>query len=150
MDFIMGLSVNINCDLRSHGSLFVSSQAFKLVTRIQEIAAVLQSSMRDTDVISRYGGEEMVIILRDTPKETAVKIAERVRSAVEALRIPGSHGEELQVTISLGVSTYPTDTLIRDRLFYLVDSALYAAKEGGRNRVVPFSEDLLADSIKIQ
>jgi diguanylate cyclase (GGDEF)-like protein len=117
---------------------------------LQEIASVLHTSMRDTDVISRYGGEEMVIILRDTPKETAVKIAERVRAAVEALRVPGSHGEELQVTISLGVSTYPTDTLIRDRLFYLVDSALYAAKEGGRNRVVPFSEDLLADSIKIQ
>jgi len=117
---------------------------------LREIAGVLQACMRDTDIISRYGGEEMVIILRDTPKETAVKIAERVRSAIEDLRVPGSDGDPLQVTVSLGVSTYPTDTLIRERLFYLVDSALYAAKEGGRNRVVPFSEDLLADSIKIQ
>ena len=84
---------------------------------LQEISVVLQKSLRDTDVSARYGGEEMAVILRDTPKETAIVIAERIRKSIEELTVKDHEGTEHSVTASIGVSAYPVDTPVRERIF---------------------------------
>ena len=83
---------------------------------------------------ARYGGEEFFVVLPDTPLQDAVVVAERIRQSVASLTFPGRL-EELRVTVSLGVASYPAkgvtsvETLIR-----AADRALYRAKQGGRNR----------------
>jgi diguanylate cyclase (GGDEF)-like protein len=102
---------------------------------LREVARVLKETSRDVDAPARYGGEELALILPHTDLEGAYVIAERVRSAIEALRIPRLDGAGLlQITASLGVAAATAggkDTLIAD-----ADGALYAAKRGGKNRTI--------------
>ena len=101
------------------------------------VAAQVQKTIRTEDVLSRYGGEEFVILVRGIPHPSAAHFAERVRKAVERLSIPW---EEIQVkaTISIGISslTELPETAAGDELLHLADERLYRAKSGGRNRVV--------------
>jgi diguanylate cyclase len=83
---------------------------------------------------ARYGGEELAAILRDTPPETAVAIAERIRESVSALDLE-FEGAKCSVTTSVGVSSFPAFGENADRLFQSADQALYQAKQSGRNRV---------------
>jgi diguanylate cyclase (GGDEF)-like protein len=116
---------------------------------LRNIAGVLNGVIRYTDVVARYGGEEFVVALRDITRDTVGVIADRIRKAVEALEL--QHEDELvRVTVSLGTATYPTDTPRREKLFYLADSALYAAKRQGRNRVCPWSEEAVSGSLEIE
>lgn len=96
------------------------------------VGAVLQATVRDTDVAGRWGGEEFMILLADVDRDTARIAAEKIRAAVAKLKIVGV---EQSVTASIGVAVLPDDgtdvaTLIRN-----ADRALYAAKAAGRNRV---------------
>jgi len=98
---------------------------------LQHLALVMRECIREIDVPCRYGGEEFLIILTNTPRSGALISAERLREAVEVSRIDG-----LQVTISIGVASYPyLDVDESDEFVERADAALYRAKEQGRNCV---------------
>ena len=99
------------------------------------VAAALSKAVRNEDVVARYGGEEMAIILRAIDIEPAAHMAERMRKVVEATAIPFD-SRHLRVTVSIGVATYPaTPAKQIDELIEAADKALYRAKNAGRNRV---------------
>ncbi len=101
---------------------------------LRAIARTLEEGLRTTDVCARVGGEEMALILKDTGVEGAAELSERLRASVEALRVPFG-GEEISVTASFGVATYPTRVSEWSALYRRADRALYEAKAGGRNQV---------------
>jgi diguanylate cyclase (GGDEF)-like protein len=96
------------------------------------LANTLTTTVRDIDKCFRYGGEEFLIILPETDLSTAEIIAERVRMAVSSVESPTG----AKITISLGVGNYPDSTVDVDKLFPLIDKALYQAKRNGKNQVV--------------
>jgi diguanylate cyclase (GGDEF)-like protein len=99
------------------------------------VEALTKSLSRDVDWLARYGGEEFAIVLPGTDLKGAAAVAERARSAVQALRLPHQGSDVSQwVTISVGVAnaTYSFDD---QALFHRADQCLYRAKENGRNRV---------------
>lgn len=99
-----------------------------------QAASRMRSVLRDHDGISRYGGEEFLILLPRTGHAIALDIAERVRSAMADQPLT-TDVAPLQVTVSMGVSTSGTDTADVEGLIGDADAALYRAKAGGRNRV---------------
>ena len=110
---------------------------------LQTIARVLKANSRQMDVICRYGGDEIAIILPETDKEGALGVGERLRASIEAAPIEGKEGQRIEgvsVTISLGVATYPTDAADKEELIRRADQACYLAKQLGRNRVCSWSE----------
>ena len=101
---------------------------------LQAFAGAVRASVRDTDVLARWGGEEFVLMLADTPMAEAREVLERARAAVAALKI-GHAGGSLRLTVSVGVAQHlPGDTV--EHTLERADKALYAAKALGRNRVV--------------
>ncbi len=92
--------------------------------------------IRDKDIAVRYGGDEYIIVLPDTDKPTAAIIAERIRKAIEEKPFPAQDGKSFNVTVTLGVATFPEDALSRDDLIGRADKAMYEGKMTGRNRVV--------------
>jgi diguanylate cyclase (GGDEF)-like protein/PAS domain S-box-containing protein len=102
---------------------------------LSALAQRCQGCMREIDVLARYGGEELIILLPETEADAAVIVAERVRKRINSSDFDTNDGP-VQVTISLGVSQLqntPEETL--DRLINRADQGLYLAKQAGRNRV---------------
>ncbi len=106
---------------------------------LRQVAAALRELARETDLPARHGGEEFAIVLPATGEPGARALAERLRERVQALEVPWQD-EALRVTASLGVSALEGEADTVDALVSRADRALYAAKEGGRNRVVAYSE----------
>ena len=104
---------------------------------LQSFADTVRRNVRDTDVLARWGGEEFVLLLCDTPASDAVTLMERLRQAVQAMQVPVPQGgQPITVTVSIGLARHtPADPLAGT--LERADQALYAAKAGGRNRVVP-------------
>ena len=102
---------------------------------LKEVAKTLKSCVRSQDIVCRYGGEEMAIILINTPNEEAVKVAQKVCDTVANKKFELSSELTVNVTISLGVSTYPLNGSTPSELIEYSDQCLYAAKENGRNQV---------------
>ena len=104
---------------------------------LQSFADTVRRNVRDTDVLARWGGEEFVLLLCDTPAADAVTLMERLRQAVQAMQVPVAQGgQPITVTVSIGLARHtPADPLAGT--LERADQALYAAKAGGRNRVVP-------------
>lgn len=101
------------------------------------VSAILLKNTRQVDVVARYGGEELVLILPLTPKEPALLVAEKLRRTIEEAPLPGEQVmPSRKLTISLGVATYPGDATTASGLVLSADRALYQAKQAGRNRVV--------------
>ena len=101
---------------------------------LQAFAGTVAASVRDTDVLARWGGEEFVLMLTDTSADQARGLLERIRQAVQALEIAHSAGS-LQLTVSIGLAQHlPGDTV--EHTLERADQALYRAKALGRNRVV--------------
>ncbi|MBC7659381.1 MAG: diguanylate cyclase [Chitinophagaceae bacterium] len=101
---------------------------------LKKVAQAIRDTCRKSDIVARYGGEEMAVILPETSSEMGALVAERIRKNVESLAIP--HGDILlKVTISLGLSSL-TDSL-RDKAAMIekADGALYQSKGAGRNRM---------------
>ncbi|WP_063565403.1 sensor domain-containing diguanylate cyclase [Paenibacillus sp. O199] len=98
------------------------------------LAGLLQSVSRSTDVVARYGGEEFVIILANCDREQAVATAERYRSQVDS-----ADWGEYNITVSIGAATVSQEDTDQS-LFQKADKALYASKTGGRNRVTHVAE----------
>ncbi len=104
---------------------------------LREFASRLRSAVRGADLACRYGGEEFVLVMPDTPPETAAVVAERLRMAIEQepFRL-GDVAVPLQVTASMGIATLSPQSDSPETLLKRADNALYEAKRGGRNRVV--------------
>jgi len=103
---------------------------------LAEVAQIITRSVRDSDVCARYGGEEFAVILSESDLDGAMRLAGRLRAAVEAAEFPAG----LRVTVSIGVaSTADPDQL--SKLLEEADRALYDAKRNGRNRVEAALED---------
>ena len=101
---------------------------------LKGVAAVAQKQARDTDLVARYGGEEMALILPETDLAGALAIAERIRTACAKAQHQTEQGL-VAVTLSIGVATSPLDGATPEQLIEAADRALYRAKQGGRNRV---------------
>lgn len=102
---------------------------------LKRVAALVHENVRSIDLAARYGGEEFVVLLPDTDLPHATKIAERIRKSVQD-DVLAYEGQELSVTISIGVAKYDGERDIAGK--YLVDradKALYLSKQEGRNRV---------------
>ena len=129
---------------RSFGVLMIDIDRFKSINDayghdkgdavLCAMVHTCQAGLRAVDMLARWGGEEFLILLPDTGAEGAIGTAERLRESVAAMRIPVDPNHDIAFTVSIGVAVPlnddPHDLLRR------VDDALYAAKAGGRNRVV--------------
>ena len=101
---------------------------------LRAVAATMRERARSVDVCARYGGEEIALLLPQTPLTGAYEVAERLRRAIASKRLRVG-GAEITVTASFGVATYPDSALTRDAFFPAADRALYRAKADGRNCV---------------
>ena len=103
---------------------------------LRQVSGVLTQQLRKIDVICRYGGEEFAILVPQTTGDRAWGAAEKLRRAVEGWNFPGV---PRPVTVSIGVADFPQNGATRNELVQAADSALYAAKQAGRNRALTAS-----------
>ena len=114
----------------------------KLGEALSDIAADIQG------FAARYGGEEFCLLLPNTGSARAREIGEKVRAAVQDLRLPHVTSSHEVVTASVGVAcTRPNDTQRPGELIEAADAALYAAKHGGRNAVVEYGIVLISEGV---
>jgi diguanylate cyclase (GGDEF)-like protein len=105
---------------------------------LKEIGRFLQQNVRDVDIVARYGGEEFVIMIPEAAKDAAYSMSERLRKKFSKLKF-----ENLpQITISLGIATYPFDGKQPEDLLKNADAAMYAAKRAGRNQVARYTREV--------
>jgi diguanylate cyclase (GGDEF)-like protein len=104
---------------------------------LRELAKCLREEVRNVDIPARVGGEEFAVILPSTSGEAALAIAERIRTSISEreIQLQGEEQGSVQVTVSVGMATYPHSAKDGKDLFHQADVALYNAKQGGRNRV---------------
>jgi diguanylate cyclase (GGDEF)-like protein len=124
--------------------LFIDVDGFKQIndtfghlvgsSALAEMGSVLQRNLRDTDIIGRYGGDEFVVVLPETPLNGALVIAERIRKKVEDYEFV-AHDLNIRLTVSLGVANCPKHTLTADGLIKKADAAMYRAKELSKNTI---------------
>ena len=100
-----------------------------------DLGQLLHSQIRAIDTIGRYGGDEFTILLVDTDHDRALEVGERVRRAVEEAVFSADRGLELQLTLSIGVASYPGNGNTSQQLLDLSDKAMYLGKALGRNMV---------------
>ena len=108
---------------------------------LRGVAGVLRKGLRTGDIAFRYGGEEMAVLLPNSSVEAAEQTAGRLRAAVEGSTFLGEKGQVVAVTISLGLTQYQTG-LNSEAMISQADRALYASKEGGRNRSTRWTAEL--------
>jgi len=103
---------------------------------LRDFARLLMQESRDTDLVSRNGGEEFSIILEKCEMTSALRIAERLREKVEQTEFQSEDHRTIRITISIGVASFPLNADNAEQLVLMADKALYAAKQSGRNRVL--------------
>ncbi len=108
---------------------------------LREVAATLRHTVRRTDLVSRWGGEEFALAYLDSSPDEAARSAELLRRAVESADIRLENGVAVTVTLSAGVATARSDGFEFDAVLGAADERLLAAKQGGRNRVVSGDRD---------
>ncbi|MCX5819403.1 MAG: GGDEF domain-containing protein [Deltaproteobacteria bacterium] len=127
-------------DVNDHHGHQVGDQTLK------SLGQLLFKKVRDTDIIARYGGEEIAILALHTPVSDAGDLAERLRQAVEtSIMVPADEDEKrpaITITVSIGVTGYDQQVTDYHVLIEQADKALYKAKQGGRNRVIVFDSTL--------
>lgn len=103
---------------------------------IRQLAGVISSCLRESDLAFRYAGDEFMAILPETPLEGAMRLAERIRAEVEhsELAVGQAH---VRTTVSIGVASFPSQAAGSDELIRVADSAMYMSKQSGKNRVTP-------------
>ena len=109
---------------------------------LKEISGIIRQCVRDVDTVSRYGGEEFMVILPQTILHDGLIIAERIRATVETSYFSNAQGQRnIRATISIGAASYPDGLHTMEQLLDKVDKALYKAKENGRNLVCVLDEE---------
>lgn len=101
---------------------------------LRRVAMLVQETIRGSDLLGRWGGEEFIVLLPDTALSQALEAAERLRLLIQRQEFVGESGTTFSVTVSIGVAQYECDERA-DAATQRADKALYAAKRGGRNRV---------------
>ena len=109
-----------------------------------EVSRVLKNCIRDNDVACRWGGDEYVVLLRGTDSGGALKVAERIRRAIESHRFLAREGFSLSITTCIGVAAYPEHAAEKDTLIDFADRAMYRGKKGTRNIIYMASKNLEA------
>jgi diguanylate cyclase (GGDEF)-like protein len=107
---------------------------------IKKLASLLERNVRKSDIVSRFGGEEFVILLPSTDLKGAQKIASKIREAVEEILIVADESV-IRFTISLGLADIRSSDQNIEAILNRADKALYKAKESGKNRVVVYKDD---------
>tara|TARA_R110002074_G_scaffold402348_1_gene608449 strand:- start:91533 stop:92687 length:1155 start_codon:yes stop_codon:yes gene_type:complete len=113
---------------------------------LRHVAELLRSQLRSNDILARYGGEEFVAILPTAAEKKGVEVAERMRNVIAKSVLQVAEGKQLQITISIGVSTFVVEqsgvskAIDKAVLIEVADKALYAAKNAGRNLVISGGE----------
>lgn len=102
---------------------------------LMEVASVILPSVRDTDCVVRYGGDEFVVILPETSVHEAVRVADRIRAKIERHRFTGGRRLQIRITSSIGLAVFPDDALSPHQLISCADRAMYAAKAANKNCV---------------
>jgi len=112
---------------------------------LKRVVETMRATIRRHDLVGRYGGEEFALLMPNTGKETAIRVAERIRGEIDlaGLRIGA---ERVGMTVSGGVATFPLDGFDWDSLLIAADNALYAAKDAGRNRIVAAGKEVPTDA----
>lgn len=123
--------------------LFIDVDSFKQVNDVHghlvgsrvlaEFGALLKKTVRDVDIVIRYGGDEYTAILVETNCTTAELVAERIRRQVEAHEFSGSSGGTIRLTCSIGYACCPDDAASKDVLLEMADRAMYVGKTSGKN-----------------
>jgi len=108
---------------------------------LKATSQVIAQSVRESDIVIRFGGEEFLAVLLDISQDESMKIAEKIRLNIEQLKVKLPEGV-IQKTISLGVSEFPSDTGTLWSCIKFADVALYRAKTEGRNRCVRFTKEM--------
>jgi two-component system, cell cycle response regulator len=108
---------------------------------LKETSNIIRTSVRASDLVIRFGGEEFLVVLLDTNKDETMTVAEKIRENVQNAKIKVQDGV-LKKTISLGVSEFPVDTQLFWQAIKFADVALYRAKETGRNKAIRFCEEM--------
>jgi diguanylate cyclase (GGDEF)-like protein len=107
---------------------------------LRGVAALFQRSLRQSDVVGRYGGEEFMVVLPETGPEAAAEVAEKLRLLVLRQRFAAPDGQQLSVTISIGIAGGQGRSLRAESLVRDADQAMYSAKSLGRNQTYVFAE----------
>ena len=125
--------------------VFMDLDGFKLVNdayghragsaTLTEVAQVITRSVRDSDFVARYGGDEFVLMLPETPAKRALRMAERVRRRIANNRFKGGVGADIYLTASFGVASFPEHATQAEKLIELADAAMYEAKQRDKNNV---------------
>jgi diguanylate cyclase (GGDEF)-like protein len=103
---------------------------------LRTFGSILARRLRSSDIVARYGGEEFVAILDGASVDEAQRVADEVRRELEASRVTGSGGEQLQATVSAGCASLGPAVISLEALLEIADVGLQMAKRGGRNQVV--------------
>lgn len=107
---------------------------------IKAMATIIQSCLRDSDSLARYGGDEFIALLSQTEQQNAIEAAERIRKAIENSSFD-MEGNPVKSTISIGMSCYPAQANNITDLLRKTDQALYLSKNNGRNRVTLYTDN---------
>ena len=102
---------------------------------LRSVAETLRASVRSEDMVARYGGEEMAVVLRQTSTPEAMKVAYKLVEAINCTPFEIAPGVTKPITISVGLATYPSQGVDTAELIEAADQSLYRAKRAGRNRV---------------
>jgi len=111
---------------------------------LKSLSEIISQEVRESDVVIRYGGEEFIALLPDATVEGVAQTAERIRARMEGTTVQSSGGP-IKKTISIGYSMYPSDADGFWQCIKFADLALYAAKDSGRNKVLPFVPEMWKD-----
>jgi diguanylate cyclase (GGDEF)-like protein len=105
---------------------------------LQTVAKCIETELRRTDVLARYGGDEFVALLPETAADRAIEVGERIVKAVATAPLE-FEGKRFETSVSIGLACYPEDGRSIEAIHARADRAMYVAKEQGRNRVVRFT-----------
>ncbi len=112
----------------THGHLFGSRA-------LVEAASVIRASARETDVVSRFGGDEFALVLPDTGSDGALAVGERIRERIAAYEFLNTDGLNMRLTVSIGVATLPDVAVSAEALIQAADEAMYYVKDHGKNGI---------------
>lgn len=135
----------------SFGLLLIDLDNFKLIndnyghavgdTYLQRLARQVQGSLRDGDILARYGGDEFVVLLPEADADAAVMVAERVRQAIESLEVETPQNAHVRGTASIGLAVFPEHADNAKDLLLFADNMMYRAKAAGKGQVTAPTQD---------